>query len=280
MKGEPMSKQEPVSGIVGFFDILGYQSFLEVNEPEVAALTVLNMLSEIDKVVMKYLIEKLPDALTDKNIIDRFKWLVFSDTILFTAGTSEPEDAVTSMKRWVFFLIASDILQWHMFQFGLPLRGAITSGKFIIIGNCFAGRPIIEGYELSQNLDLAATILSHAANLELSQTLQSVEKIVDDKLKWTKETTKSIRRFIKSAAVEYLVPFKSREERYMTLGLGAAPIFTGQMPAEDVSQMVFEAFWKHNKGITHDAARKARNTEQYLRFLRYRNQRLLHDPQK
>lgn len=262
-----MQKEEAVTGIIGFFDILGYQSFILNNEPEIAAQEVFSTLMGIDKIVKKYIAEKL--AHTAKTWIKEIQWLVFSDTILITISLPQPENTPTSLQRWVKFLVASGFLQRHMFEFGLPLRGAITTGKFIVRGNCFAGRPIMDGYQLSQNIDLAATIFSPSAYKQLFQLLQNIEQLIGEAKPHS--DFKTLRRFIESITPEYLVPFETMpEERRMTLDFLAFPT-TGQKPTPDVAQFVFEAFWKHNKDIPSHASTKARNTEQYLRFLEYKH---------
>lgn len=266
-----MQKEESVIGIIGFFDILGYQSFIQNNEPETAAHEVLNTLIGIDKKVMEYIAKIILAPIGVKSYEDdlkKIRWLVFSDTILITSLGSEPETAPETTLRWLLFLSACAVLQRHMFEFGLPLRGAITTGKFVIKGNCFAGRPIIEGYQLTQNIDLAATIFSSSAYDELSQTVQNTEQQIKEQ---GKEPT-SLRQTIEGLTLQYLVPLETMEEkRYTTFNFLAIPTTTGQKPTPDVAQMVFEAFWKHNKDIPSDASKKATNTEQYLRFLKYKH---------
>jgi len=251
----------PMNGIVGVFDILGYQSFLENNEPEQAAREVLGTLSRVDQSVIDSVAEKLPGFKHHKPLLESIRWLIFSDTILITTGAVEVEIPSKQLLRWLIFLRICAELQLHMFQFGLPCRAAISIGKFLVIQNCFAGRSIVDAYGLAKHIDLAAAILSNEAG-ELFRSLLSTVREgkhppVFDEL-----------------VVDYLVPFKGgQEKRFATLNY----LQFMQRESEDTSslqndlvQMVYRSFWGHNKEIPSDASRKAKNTEQYFRFLKCR----------
>jgi hypothetical protein len=74
------------TGLVAFFDILGYQNFLEKNEPEVAA----EKISELLKKLKAFQSEKYLTVLgkdlesTVKPIVGKIAYLVISDAILLT----------------------------------------------------------------------------------------------------------------------------------------------------------------------------------------------------
>jgi hypothetical protein len=80
------AKRQSQLGMVGFFDILGFQSFLENNEPEDAAEQVLKAIVEIPKVVPEELAKAFPESKPESEAlrthIRETKWLIFSDTIL------------------------------------------------------------------------------------------------------------------------------------------------------------------------------------------------------
>jgi len=243
--------------MVGFFDILGYQSFLINNEPEGVALEVLNMLTKTPGRIQSYINSKIPRL--NKQLIKKVKWFVFSDTILLTCFATE-EKIVFKTAEWLFFMLTCSLLQRNMLDFGLPIRGAITTGAFINKDYCSAGRPIVEAYQISRDIDMAATVLSKGAHQDLIQTIEQFNST-------TNEPTDLFETFI----VEYLVPFKTQGPvRCPTLNFFALDSPTGQEPTKDLTQLVFEAFWKHNKDISSEAGRKARNTEEYLRFLKYK----------
>ena len=136
-------------GLIGFFDILGYKSLLENNEPEIIADSVLPLLTNINKIVPDFLknkvqksilstLEKLPSEKYNPqdleilmySIVDEIKWLIFSDSILL----SMPIDSIDRehfIKIGVFFTVCTYLLR-GMCDAGLPLRGAIDFGKYCI----------------------------------------------------------------------------------------------------------------------------------------------------
>lgn len=232
-------------GIVGFFDILGYQSLLEKNEPEEIAETVLPFLAGIKSEVL--------DDLKTRNISykeeliimvrDYIKWLVFSDTILLTMPIQE-SDRNINLILWGIFFTVSKRLQTKMFRNGLPLRAAISYGKFYIKDTCFAGRTIIEAYQLCNQLEFAACVLTESCSKELENC--DIKKLFNNK-----------------DVFDYLVPKKDGELRMLTL---AAYVYNTEK--EDLRTQVLESFLGHNKDIPISAQKKITNTEQWLRFLR------------
>jgi hypothetical protein len=255
-----MSKVESLSGIIGFFDILGYKSFLVNNEPESAASQVLDAITQVGQVITDYIKKEYPEGATKHSeLLKSIQWLVFSDSILITIPVSKNEPSHESI-HWIFFLLSCSVLQRHMFEFGLPLRGAISVGNFMIKDNCFVGRPIVEAYQMTEDIDLAATILLPKAYDQLIEVS-------------TKSKKPDVMRdvFINKFITEYYVPLKTSGKLLYTLNFYAHSSPSGQKPKEDLAQMVFETFWKHNKDIPSDVVAKARNTEQYLRFLKFKH---------
>lgn len=159
--------ERPKEGIIGFFDILGYQSFLQNNSAEYAAKEVFSTLTNLDKKIPELLSESFQ---TEKGKIPRWvssiEWLIFSDTILLTSSLND--EGRNEIPAWMGFIMASLMLNSHMFKFGLPLRGAITIGKYFVQMGCFAGEPIIEAYKLTQDIDLAACIITEKAYENIS----------------------------------------------------------------------------------------------------------------
>jgi hypothetical protein len=51
---------------------------------------------------------------------------------------------------------------------GLPIRGAITKGRFSIVGGkSFTGKCIIEAYEIAQNIEMAGCVIAPALESEV-----------------------------------------------------------------------------------------------------------------
>jgi hypothetical protein len=237
------------TGIVGFFDILGYQNLLEKNEPEEIAETVIpfltGILPEITDKLKEYIALGAAKA-GHKSIIDSIKWLVFSDTILLTIPIQESEEDVRWVK-WTNFFAVCMSMQRKMFEKGLPLRGAINYGKFYIKDTCFAGRAIIEAYQLCNQLEFAACVLTESCRPEIKKITGQIKQ-------------EALYNYF---VHDYLVPKKDGELQMLTL---ASHTYDGKK--EDMTTQVLEAFWGHNKDIPIHVQKKIASTDQWLRFLR------------
>ncbi len=174
------------TGLVGFFDILGYQNLLEQNEPEVIAEEVLPILIGLKNSIKAniYDVMKLAKASERKKIIEpiveSMEWLVFSDTILLTLAFNE-NDVSLNHYYWFVFLLASIEIQTQLFNAGLPARGAIDYGKFFVQEGCFAGRCIVKAYKLSSTIEMAACVLSHEAVIKF-ESIKGVEEDVRSRI--------------------------------------------------------------------------------------------------
>ena len=236
------------TGIVGFFDILGYQNLLENNEPEEIAETVLPFFAGIKSEVLDDL-KKRNISYKEELIImvrDYIKWLVFSDTILLTMPIQK-SDRELNLILWGIFFMVSKRLQTMMFRNGLPLRAAISYGKFYIKDTCFAGRTIIEAYLLCNQLEFAACVLTESCSKELENC--DIKKLFNNK-----------------DVFDYLVPKKDGESRMLTLAA-----HTYDREKEDMTTQVLEAFWGHKKDIPIHVQKKITSTDQWLRFLRLKD---------
>ena len=151
------------------------------------------------------------------------------------------------------------LLLWRrMFEYGLPLRGVVHTGEFLVQGTCFAGRAIVEAYRLSQDLNLSACAYSHAA---FSALLRQANEPHDPFL-WS---------WIPTLLFEYQIPRKKCSlERLVTSNPLALHLESSDMYFKgDIRQIVHESFWKHDKDIPEPARAKVQNTEQFLRACRF-----------
>lgn len=243
-----MEEAKTQNGLIGFFDILGYQSFLENNDAETAALEVLDIINNIGTIVSSGLIASLRDPNEkQKKMVESIQWLVFSDTILMAMEWNE------SLHDFVGFGIAAIRLCREMFDFGLPLRGAIGSGRYLINESCFAGRVIVDAYRAEKNINLAACVLD--------------QKLIDMLMGRGEDAAELVERIV----VRYMTPLidGQYQKRYLLHYLSRH----GRLPhpnAVDIPQLVLNSFWAHGKDITASAETKARNTESFLRFLFHR----------
>lgn len=231
------------TGFLGFFDILGYQSLLVNNDPKDIADNVLSELTALESSIKVALKKQFPefDAL-HKIYEESLKWLIFSDTILISLDVPSELEEGDLYEHILTFLLASAILQQNLLLNGLPLRGCLTFGDYIIKDACFAGKPIIEAYRLSEKLELSACVIAKSAS-------EKFKSIVKD-------------RQAEFLLVEYLIPLKKSDPKKMlTLNYGAME------DHENPRDIVFKAFFAHNKDIPESVQQKMLNTEQHLRFL-------------
>ncbi len=250
------------TGWVGFFDILGYLNLLERNEPESIAEEVIPILTGAKTTLLddiNFLFSHLHGSEKDipgeiKTIINSLQSIVFSDSILLTMPLLNEDNFQEDIATFIFQMACSGI-QTDLFKAGLPLRGSIDFEKFFVQDSCFAGRPIVTAYQLCQQLELSACVLSDgAATKFLSLNFNSFKN--PDYAKW-------------SFVTEYLVPMKGGDRHMKTI---IAPV---PNKSTDVRDQVFEAFWGHRKDISQSANSKARNTEQWLRYLAHKTSKTI-----
>ena len=83
-----MIDRKSQSGIIGFFDILGYQSFMENNENVAGATAekVLNFMVNLENNIPERILLNISrNYKVVKKLLNEIKFLVFSDTILLTS---------------------------------------------------------------------------------------------------------------------------------------------------------------------------------------------------
>jgi len=259
------TKIKTQKGIVGSFDILGYSSFLENNEPEVAAEIVQkHLLTLRDDLILKHdkTFEGMP-TLWFCEAMSEMNWLIFSDTILLTTPYRDSDEATEMLNRWTTFLFNAITMCRHMFDNGLPLRGSIAFGDYFVKDNCFAGRPIIEAYKTVQNMELACTALSESAVLESDSVLKLSKLSLG--LSW--------------ALADYLVPLKYSKEARLKVLLPSYETCP-KLSTTDLRQAVAESFWKHNKELSASALQKLNNTEMMFRFFQMKSPDFFDGPKK
>ena len=150
------------TGLVAFFDILGYQNFLERNEPETAAGKIAEFMKKLKDFQSKTYLIMLGEKTEPKirPILERIKYLVISDAILLTLETNKSNKKDYSLFQFFFLMYCLRLFK-ELFIYGLPVRGAIEYGEYVLVENqMFAGRPIVRAYQSAMNLDLSACQVS------------------------------------------------------------------------------------------------------------------------
>lgn len=152
-----------ITGFFGMFDILGYSSLIE-NNP-------LDRLIEIFCQVIKDLDQKAVSLMRpDEHQITEIaptKTFVFSDTIILYQTIPK-----SMLDFGPSFLTKACVLLRLGFEYGVPLRGAISFGEFFVHEKSFLGEPITDAFKAEKNLQWSGAILTASAK----QKYQDYEK--------------------------------------------------------------------------------------------------------
>lgn len=261
---------EAQTGLVGFFDILGYQQMLLANDVSSTARIVVDVLSEVpDNVVSGVLgeqglekeegLESWPDfqRYFQGLVRDEIGWLLFSDSILVSLPLKTDQDIVYWGTSVVGFMQVCAFLQRKMFDVGLPLRGGVSFGEFFIQDTYFAGRPIIDAYQHSESLELSGCVLAPSAERMYAQMQQhAVDAGYEE----------SIRGMLDQLCVSYLIPKKrDRVETGLMVNWVNLPMrFFAGLPS-DLREFVYSSFVAHNKDVVPAVQPKIDNTEAFVR---------------
>lgn len=250
-----MTELATQEGIVGFFDILGYANFLENNTAKDAAKIVRDILIKLPETVPQQINRMVQVTPAMSTFIKQIEWLVFSDTILITMPCASGDPETANLIRWGLFLVSAMTLYGSMFENGLPLRGAITYGEFVVQETCFAGKCIIDAYKLTHDLDLSIVALIDPAKQEFEKLSSALKKDA---------TNPNVLAF------EYLVALRNSNERKCWV-LNPFLITNSLTGKEEIRQIVAESFWKHKKELSPKLMSKLDNTELFLRYAKMIN---------
>lgn len=256
------------TGLIGFFDILGYGKLLENNEPEVIVKKIVPILQNLNEEiprVMGYAINavgtnhrKNPDNNSNfcsimKEEADKIKFSIFSDTILLYLPINQFKNIEDVIKSLTFFQTC-DFLQNTMFNDGLPLRGCIDYGEYYIENSCFAGKPLINAYKISNSLELSACVLS-----------KKLKNKIEDDYKELKEKNMDL---LDLCFFDYLVPTKDGEKIYSTLSILTRWSCTYK---NQPKEYVLSSFEDHNKSISISVKKKIENTKEWFEFIKFKS---------
>ena len=237
-----------MNGLIGFFDILGYQNFLENNSAMKSALDVLEIITDMPKKI-NYFTSSITEHLLpgDRVLHESLSHLVFSDTIVFTLSYPEDVDESWMNRARTFMASCSALLAAEMFEKGLPIRGVIHEGEFITKDMCIAGKGIVEAYRLCASLDISGIVFSQ----ELGNKML---KLVDDESKLVSS------RFI----FPYLTPLNNGSECRL-VNINWFNYMFDFKHQNDVEAYVLESFWAHQKDCSNAVETKLRNTTKLIR---------------
>lgn len=237
-------------GLIGFFDILGYQSFLENNSSIESALEVLDIVINIPNEVKQISKEIATEDTYFEEYDDSLNHIVFSDTIVFTFAYPDddayPDDTKEEWirKARIYMSSCCGLLVSIMFQKGLPVRGAIHEGEFVYQGMCLAGKAVIKSYRQSESLNFSGLVYSETLGKEICSESPNGKLIFP-----------------------YLAPQKNgEEEKLITLNW---LVFLDKTEREklknNIEQYVWKQFWEHQKDCSASVDVKVHNTIKAIR---------------
>jgi hypothetical protein len=240
------------TGLVAFFDILGYQNFLERNEPETAAEKIAEFMKKLKAFQSKTYLIMLGEKTEPKirPILERIKYLVISDAILLTLETGKSNKKDYPLFQFFFFMYCSRFFK-ELFVYGLPVRGAIEYGEYVLLENqMFAGRPIVHAYQSAMDLDLSACKVSDSVGELVQAGKDNIYLNYNTPLRTGEEKE-----------LVLLTPFALEDDEKDEFTLERIP---------DLKQFVMESFCAHNKMINKEVQKKILNTEFFLRYCKTR----------
>jgi hypothetical protein len=246
------TKIEVKEGVIGYFDILGFKNYIK-NDPDVGSKNALEVILKIKTEVP----QKIKGRFSGDEILDEVTWSVLSDTIVLSvpylkndAERNKVEEIDDKAVRWGALMFSSIALMDYMFDQGLPIRGAISHGKYFVNENSLAGRSIVDALTLTERLNISAVAICPESEKELRGVLVPELHI--------KQWSESPVYF------NYLMPLKDRMEKLWVLNQWA---LHDKYTNNDIPQLVAQAFWKHGKDIDAAAYQKYQNTEMLLRYI-------------
>jgi hypothetical protein len=254
-------------GAVAHLDILGYQSFLDANPKSELEDQVLQFIGNIGGEVISDEFDGM--VFSKANLEKDFQSLVFSDTIVLAVEcakfASDLEESVgaKALAAQLSLMVKVSLLSRKMFEFGLPVRGAIDFGDYKIAGNSFTGNALISAYRLGQIPNLACTVIS--------------EKFYNNMVLWAESgSIKGSIDKIEEAGqfYEYNVPTKTGRQIMRCLNFCCKNHLSGDfnnLCSIDLRDWVLSSFWKHGKQMDDGAELKAFNTEMFLRYCKIKN---------
>ena len=257
-----MSPIQPETGFIGFFDILGYTQIILNNNIHRTAEFVSDTLVNMPGSILNNLLPSEGNTAQKRwewiGLLEKIEWIIFSDTILLSMPFDPQLENPDLLQHYGAFATVSASLMNRSFLAGFPLRGSISVGEFFIEERCFAGKPIISAYQVSQGLEFSGCVLDAEANNLVSQLRKDIVRRGDqEQLQMMDQTT-----------LMYMVPMKSNsDERHRTINWVSESIPGCNAIGGDVRDATLRAFQMHNKIAIPGVQGKINNTEMFIRHV-------------
>ena len=142
---------------IAFFDIMGFKNFVYENEHS----DVHSLMIKIDSII-KAVHGKIFTSNEHKELVS-VRTAFFSDSIIIVSNSS-------SIESLNFFLLVCSWVNAVCIRDGIPIKGAISHGLFTadFQKSLFFGKPLIEAYQLQENLHIYGCVLSHSIEKKIT----------------------------------------------------------------------------------------------------------------
>ncbi|MCX5735370.1 MAG: hypothetical protein NTW68_13730 [candidate division NC10 bacterium] len=244
-------------GLVGFFDILGYQNIIDNNTIEEVSKIITEVLFSLPGAVMAEMKKGHCEPVWDKMKmkLKNLEATLISDSILVVLALDLKKSVWEKLFSVSLFERYIEGLMGATFREGLPVRGAIDFGDYFVEDRSFAGKPIINCYRLGQSLDFSGGVMTKECSAVMDSVLLACRK----------EDADACEVWEGFMGYDYLCPLRDQKwERHRVIDWS---LWTGD-EMKDVRGSVFKAFKDHNKDVGPDVIRKMENTEMMLRFFK------------
>jgi hypothetical protein len=247
------------TGVVAVLDILGYKSFLDNNDVGDLAVEILGVLNNAEDQTTKQILSMLrpKDDIAENKLkaeLKEIQWRQFADTILLTRPYQASATNEDKIGCWGSICGVARVLYSHLFAWGLPVRGAVSFGEFLIDKNCFAGRSISDAYQKAQELELSALVVMREKTEE-----EYLKHGVLERGLWEKH--------------KYDFPLKENKNEKL-IALSPIAITSLFHRGGGVRGSIINAFADHNKSIVNSVKNKIDNTEIFFQWCLEREREL------
>lgn len=273
------------TGLVAMFDILGYRALLANNPASEYVGEILEKFASAPTLAYDYMFKSIVDGVQRFVDLRKLSTMVFSDTILAVLPVPENEPIAWRGLRWVLFFNFAWKLYSDLFLAGLPLRGAVSYGDVVLHKMCFAGQPIVEAYDLAQDIDAAICVLTEEASRERYIILKSLHQLsntcfyphsggITGHEQDAGIICRQLARLLRHQLPRARVPRKTGSGEKLCWVCSPSKEDKIIDTSKDLKQIVVNSFSAHKKSMTLDAWRKAQHTEKMLSYARRRQARL------
>lgn len=290
-----------INGYFGFFDILGYKDLILKNDLETVVEVYNETLSDLAE--KSILIEGKHDyaKISDQHPV---RYFVFSDTIILyqDSSLSFPTmeikgHSLLEVESLKIFMETVCYLLRLSFDRGIPIRGAISYGKYYATENgCFLGKPIVDAYNMEKSQMWSGAVICESVQdkmggirrhlmTELKKDRIKIPEEMSYLKKYSKPSDLGNRALIYAITpylIHYKVPYSSKlSGQAVNVAFSWDDIFLewfglSSIPAlfpeddESIKEIVKAKFSAHNKSTDNDDVKtKIDNTSEFLIQLKH-----------